>query len=125
MGNDAFALLNSVEDSIWDTSPLWNPRLRAKMRQVVHANVVEVLTLSGLPIDPDSERYCTLYARLFRALVAKKITQKTLDSHASTPSMTSVDNYLLPRETLMPRPMQGTMVILIKEEATVLPTPIH
>ena len=39
MENDAFALLNSIEDSIWDASPLQNLRLRAKMRQVAHANV--------------------------------------------------------------------------------------
>ena len=68
---------NSIKDSIWDALPLWNLRLRAKMCQVVHANVVEVLTLLGLPIDPKSERYHTLYTCLFCALVAKKITWKT------------------------------------------------
>jgi hypothetical protein len=104
MENDAFMLLNSVKDSIWDASPLQNLRLRAKMHQVAHANVVKVLTLSGLPIDPNSERYCMLYTHLFHALVVKKITWKTLDSHASTPSMTGIDDYLLPGDTLMPRP---------------------
>ena len=125
MENNVFALLNSIKDSIWDASPLQNLRLRAKMHQVAHANMVEVLTLLGLPIDPDSERYHMLYAWLFHALVAKKIGWKTLDSHASTPSMTGVYNYLPPGETLMPRHTWGTMVIPVKEEATVPPTLIH
>ena len=85
----------------------------------------EVLTLSGLPIDPDSERYHTLYARLFCALVVKKITWKTSDSRTSTPSKTGIDDYLLLGETLMPRPTRVTMVVPVKEEATVPPTPIH
>lgn len=93
--NDTLALFNSIEDSIWNTLPLWNSRLREKMCQVVHLNVVEVLTLLVLPIDPDSERYHTLYACLFHALVVKKVAWKTSDSCACMPSMTAIDDYLL------------------------------
>ena len=102
--NDTLALFNSIEDSIWNTLPLWNSRLREKMCQVVHLNVVEVLTLLVLPIDPDSERYHTLYACLFHALVLKKVAWKTSDSCACMPSMTAIDDYLLP-SVAMAQPM--------------------
>ena len=55
--DDMMILFNSIKDSIWDTSPLQNPRLKAKMHQVAHSNTVEVLTLSALPVDPYSEGY--------------------------------------------------------------------
>ena len=57
--------------------------------------------------------------------MAKKVTWKTSDSCASTPSVTGINDYLQPGEELVLKPTQNDSVSPVEEEATRPPMPLH
>jgi hypothetical protein len=77
---DLMDTLHTLEDNIWNPSPLTNPHLKIKMRQVVHSETMGILSLCHMPIEPASKWYKKTYITMFKALVDTKVAKKTSDS---------------------------------------------
>ena len=62
-----------------------------KIRIMVHAQTVEVLTLAKKKVDLTSKMYKNMYLDIFKALIVKQITSKKKDVIMSTPSITNLE----------------------------------
>ena len=57
MEEDPMQILCDVKDNIWNSLPLKNLKLKAKICQVAHSHMIEVLTLSLMSTDSDTSVY--------------------------------------------------------------------
>jgi hypothetical protein len=71
-----------------------SPHLHIKIRNIAHAQTVEVLTLVKKKIDLSLTMYKNMYLDIFKALIAKRITSTKIDSITSTPSVTNLEDYM-------------------------------
>jgi hypothetical protein len=121
---DLMDALHTLEDNIWDPSPLTNLRLKIKMRQVVHSETMGILSLCHMPIEPVSERYKKTYITMFKALVDKKVAKKTSDSQASTPSISGLTQFLSKEDADATYQLNLNYRMTILTEAQLPPTPL-
>jgi hypothetical protein len=91
---DHMEMMNRCDGVIWDECPYTNHRLRLKIRQVAHNQMVEVLTLVKKKIDLASTVYRNTYLDIFKALIVKWIASKKTDTLTTTPSVTNIDGYM-------------------------------
>jgi hypothetical protein len=116
--------LHMLEDNIWDPSPLTNPCLKIKMRQVAHSETMGILSLCHMLIEPASERYKKTYITMFKALVDKKVAEKTSDSRALTPSVSGLTQFLSKEDTDTTYQLNPNYWTTIPMEAQLPPTPL-
>jgi hypothetical protein len=116
--------LHALEDNIWDPSPLTNPCLKIKMRQVVHSETMGILSPCHMLIEPASKWYKKTYVTMFKALVDKKVAKKTSDSRASTPSVSGITQFLSKEDADATYQLNPNYRMTIPMEAQLPPTPL-
>jgi hypothetical protein len=91
---DPMEMMNRCDGVIWDKCPYTNHHLHLKIRQVVHNQMAEVLTLIKKKIDLALTVYRNMYLDIFKALIVKWIASKKTDTLTTTPSVTNIDDYM-------------------------------
>jgi hypothetical protein len=90
-------LVNEAElaiDELWDKSPLTNATLKEKMQQIAGTQATNILSIMPRNTPTGPTEYRQMYVCMFGALLAKKVVLKTLDSRATTPSATNMEDYM-------------------------------
>ena len=104
--NNPLVGLYCMEDEPWDSSPLTNPQLHEKMRNVAHGQTRNVMAIKQMEANMASPGYQSMYCRIFKALIAKKVASKTSDLCASMLLVTHISKYM-DSDLDMGKPIQG------------------
>ena len=106
MLHDPLVGLYCMEDELWDSSLLTNPQLHEKMWNVAHGQTWNIMAIKWMEANVASPGYQSMYCRIFKALITKKVASKTSDSCALTPSVTQISEYM-DSDLDMGKPIQG------------------